>query len=315
MKTGRVATALSTILLFSFTNGYSQWFENSRFGAGFMLGASKLQGDIDNTHAGLTTGLLLSYSPMPRINFSTVGTYGKMTSGLDAIKTDVVGGAFSGSVYVLPHGMLRPYASAGLGYFHYTAKNSEGETFVREDSSKVQDWKTAFQLGIGLEVHAATPWVLTSTVNYNFTPTDELDAISSGKNDGFFQFMVGLVHYFDFGKRAPLAQKGSSEDKQIQNAVDRSQNKESVAATADEEEAYSTGIYFKPGSAELLAKTKKKLDEIYTYLANNPDEKIQLLGPAKNKKHSDLIVRRALAIKNYLTGLGISADRIIVAPQ
>jgi len=315
MKRELLSTIICTILLFGFGNGYSQWFENSRLGAGFMLGASKLQGDIDNTNLGLTTGLMLSYSPMPRLNFSTVGTYGKMTSGLDAIKTDVIGGAFSGSVYVLPHGMLRPFASAGLGYFQYTAKDSEGKTFVREDSSEVQGWKTAFQLGIGLEVHAASPWVLTSSVNYTFMPSDELDAISSGKNDGFFQFMVGLVHYFDFGRRTTLAKEQSPGNDRIQSAAEKRQDKGSVAATADEEEAYSAGIYFKPGSAELLAKTRQKLDEIYTYLVNNPDEKIQLLGPPKNKKHSELAVQRAQAIKNYLTGLGISAERIIVAQQ
>lgn len=291
----------------------AQFSQNAPFGAGAIVGASKLKGDIDNTNLGFTGGFLFSYSPLPRLNLATTGTFGKMTSGLDAINTNVFGADLTGSVYILSRGMLRPFVTAGLGFFHYSAKDSDGNTFIRADSSEVKSLEPTFQLGVGLEVLAAKPWALTSRINYTFTSSDDLDAISSGNNDGFFRFMVGLVRYFDFGKSTPISKISPSETHRPRNVnqTETNQNKEKVAATADEQEAYGDGIYFEPGSAELPEQTKKQLDELYTYLINNTDEKIQLLGP-ENGKHSKLIIQRAQAIKRYLVELGISADRILI---
>lgn len=314
MKVVFAAASISILLMVS--GARAQFSENVPFGAGVIVGASKLQGDIENTNLGFTGGLLFSYSPGSRLKLVTTGTFGKMTSGLDAIKTDVVGIDLTGSLYLVSRGMLRPFVSAGLSYFHYNAKDSDGNTFVRADSTEIASWEPGLQMGLGLEVLAARPWALTTSISYTFTPSDDLDAISSGKNDGFFRFMVGLVRYFDFGGKTRVTKSAPAGGKQATtNAVtqtDTDKDEESVAATADEQEAYGDGIYFEPGSADLPEATKKQLDKLYTYLINHTDEKIQLLKPEKGNKHSKLVIKRAHAIKRYLVELGISPDRILI---
>lgn len=310
MRMSAIIASLS--ILFFLTAAQAQFSQNAPFGAGAVVGASKLQGDIENSNPGFTAGLIFSYSPYSRLNLSTTGTFGKMTSGLDAIKTDVFGADFAGSVYVLTRGMLRPFVSAGFGIFHYNAKDSDGNTFIRADSTETKSWEPAFQVGFGLEVLAANPWALTTKINYSFTSSDELDAISTGKNDGFFRFTVGLIRYFDLGKKMRVVKTNPSKTGPTQNISKKKLNKETVAGSVDEQEAYGDGIYFEPGSAELLEQTKKQLDKLYTYLVNNSDEKIRLLGPDNGNKRSKLVIQRAQAIKRYLVKLGISADRILI---
>jgi len=79
-------------------------------------------------------------------------------------------------------------------------------------------------------------------------------------------------------------------------------------------EAFSSGIEFKPGTAEIEEHSKQQLEKIYRYLTATPQEKITLLATDREftdeELKNDLVYTRALAIKQYLVDMGIDASRI-----
>lgn len=300
-------SVLAVLFIFFSADFSSAQFKNSKLGAGVLLGGSKLIGDIDNTSTGFTPGVIFAYSPFPVFEISAIATYSNMTSGLNAIKTSVLSGTLSGTFFILPDSKFRPFVSAGVANFHWITTDGNGEKLYRADGTPIAGWVNAWQFSAGLEILAATPWALKTIVSYNLTPSDELDAIIEGKNDGFWGGFVGLVRYFDLGSGSPK----SAGNKNWQTAnppktTESTTSKTDVNATAG---GYSDGISFEPNSAELTKKSKEQLQKVYEFLVMNPEEEIQLLGP-ETGGHSNLIIERARVVQTYLVGLGIEARRI-----
>lgn len=79
----------------------------------------------------------------------------------------------------------------------------------------------------------------------------------------------------------------------------------------------SAGIFFQPGTARILEKSRAYLDQIYQYLKNNPDEIIELVGfqgdTGDRERDMRLAIARAKAVKTYLVNKGIAPRRIILA--
>ena len=100
-----------SILLLSHATFLSAQFNNSEFGIGLLVGGSKLQGDVENTNIGLTGGLMLKYVPTSRLALTALAAYGQMTTGLNAIKTDLLSTSLLGSLFILPNNNCLLYTS------------------------------------------------------------------------------------------------------------------------------------------------------------------------------------------------------------
>jgi outer membrane protein OmpA-like peptidoglycan-associated protein len=76
-------------------------------------------------------------------------------------------------------------------------------------------------------------------------------------------------------------------------------------------------IYFNTGSAKLLSKSNKGLNEVVTILKDNPDLKLGIHGHTDNvgkpEKNKTLSENRAAAVKKYLVTKGVDEGRIISA--
>ena len=116
MKT-RIVFYIS-ILLLSHAAFLNAQFKNTEFGVGVLAGGSKLLGDVENTNMGLTGGLMLKYGPIPSFAFTATATYGPMTTGLNAIKTDLLNVSLLGTFFIWPNNDFRPFLSLGLARFH-----------------------------------------------------------------------------------------------------------------------------------------------------------------------------------------------------
>lgn len=294
-------------------------FKNSEFGVGVLVGGSKLRGDIENTNMGFTGGIMLRYSLNPSIAITATGTYGQMTSGLDAIKTNIFSAALLGTYYFIPENYFRPFLSLGLTRFHYSTKDGNGEQLFGNDSSPIKAWKSSLQFGIGFELFTSKRWAINTMGNYNITLVDDLDAIGGGAKDGFFHGFIGLVHYFksskNVGKNAFLPNTGLT-DKAVVEELPSIPETQPDLSEDKASEQFANGIHFERGTANLLVKSKKQLHEIYRYLASHPNEVLELLGvTGANRKETQLVAERAKAVKAYLVNLGIAADRIIVKSQ
>ena len=75
-------------------------------------------------------------------------------------------------------------------------------------------------------------------------------------------------------------------------------------------------IFFATGSSKLLAKSFPSLNNVVKLLADNPDYKVEIQGhtdiTGTHEKNMTLSEERAGSVKSYLTGKGVSADRITV---
>lgn len=314
---------ISTGIAILITTGLaSAQFKNAQFGVGVHLGGSKLSGDFENTNAGFTTGFLFRYLPIPRLMLSYSGTFGSMTSGLDAIDTNIFQNTFSAAVFLLQNHHIKPFASLGLSTFHYSVKDENDTPLLRDDGTKVSDWASAFQFGLGLELTAGEHWAVNTVLNYNFAKADELDGVVSGKDDGFFNGLVGVVYYFkknNLERNDRYAGNHTGNNATLkENKSPAKESKSSVAAQSEnpKNKTFSNGVDFEPGSTSLLESSKKQLDKIYEFLINNPEERIELLSSEAigqiEKKHRQLVVNRAVVIKGYLVEKGIAPGRIIV---
>ncbi|MCH7756270.1 outer membrane beta-barrel protein [candidate division KSB1 bacterium] len=303
------------ILLLSHATFLSAQFNNSEFGIGLLVGGSKLQGDVENTNMGLTGGLMLKYVPTSRLALTALAAYGQMTTGLNAIKTDLLSTSLLASLFILPNNNIRPFLSIGLSRFHYSTKKGNGQQLYRNNGSPISAWKSALQFGVGVELFTGKRWAINTMGNYNITRVDELDAITGGASDGFFHGFIGLVHYFKTGKDTEdekLSLRNYQQTAPIEEKSMPESNLNSTAQNAPSDQ-FANGIYFERGSANLLAKSRHQLHEIYRYLDTHPDEELELLGvTGANQSENKLILERANAVKAYLVNLGIKSEKIII---
>jgi len=301
MKT-RIVFYINILLLShaAFLNAQSK---NTEFGVGVLVGGSKLHGDIENTNMGLTGGLVLRYGPIPSFAFTATAIYGQMTTGFNAIKTDLLSASLLGTFFILPNNDFRPFVSLGLARFHYTTNRSP-----------ISAWKNAVQIGAGFELFTGKRWAINTMGNYNITRVDDLDAIDQGGADGFFHGLIGLVHYFKTGENAKNEKFTRTDVHQrlvTEGEKAASKNIQTIQKTPLDQ--FTNGIYFERGTATLSPKSRKQLHEIYRYLDTHPDEELELLGvSSENQSENELILGRANAVKTYLINLGIKHERIII---
>ncbi len=314
-------TVLVWAIMLGFAVTAQAQLSNGKLGAGVLLGGSKLQGDIEQSGAGLTGGLLLTYSFNPKFSLSATGTYGKMTSGVDAIHTRLLSTAIVGNYYLLPEMPINPFLSFGLSTFQYEATGSRDEALYKPDGSVYKGWEQALQMGLGFELSATKLWTVKTMVNYNFSQGDELDAVDGGSNDGFFKGMVGVIRYFgdedgwqeDGGRTEAWPQlKRELPVEQVEQAEKPMSRREPAPAP---QASMGAGIEFQAGTAVLLESSKARLDEVYEFMVANPGETVELLGKSSDQQGSvnyQLVVARARSIKAYLVSKGIAPSRILI---
>ncbi len=302
------------ILLLSRAVFLNAQFKNAEFGVGVLVGGSKLQGDIENTNMGLTGGLMFKYGPIPSFSFTATAIYGQMTTGLNAIKTNLLSASLLGTFFILPNNDFRPFVSLGLTRFHYTTKDGAGQQLFRNNGSPISAWQSAVQIGAGFELFTGKRWAINTMGNYNITRVDELDAISQGGNDGFFHGLIGLVHYFKTGKKTNSENLSGTDFNQEPLTGDKNVESKIIQTIQNTPlDQFTNGIYFERGTATLSAKSRKQLHEIYRYLDTHPDEELELLGvSSENQSTNELILERANAVKTYLINLGIEAEKILI---
>ncbi len=304
-------TWTTLILLASATASLSQ-IDKTKLGAGIVVGGSKLAGDIETTNTGLTGGLMLTYQLSPRVYLSTTSTYGKMTSGLNAINTRVYNTSIVGNYFVLPNSPIKPFLSLGLSALHYETTDGDDAAILDPNGNHYRGWAQALQLGLGFQLNPSKLWTLNTVGNYSFSGEDDLDAITGGGNDGFFKGMVGLVRYF---KNDGIRHADARMDDSFHEAKKALPVEQVQPIRKRQKPALGGGIKFVPGTTRLLDSSLPHLDKIYDFLVANPGEEIVLLGKSTRSKRSvnyALVVGRAQAIKSYLVKKGITSKRIIV---
>jgi len=316
-KAKKLGSILIVLLFISISSKTFAQAKKSKIDIGMMVGISKINGDFENTSAGFTGGLLARYVPLDFLSFSVLAEAGRMTSGLDAIKTTVFSTSFSGSYIFMPYNVVNPYLSFGVSLYHYGAKDAFNNRIYSPDGELYRGWETAMQIGAGVELAATRNWSLNGLLNYSFTSNDGLDGIAEGGSDGYLRAMIGMVTHLGSPntKSNKVRRRSSHWQKQKKEVFKSVMSEDRIESSI---QSFSQGIFFEKGTAVLKLQSKVQLDKIYKFLINNPEEEIELIGKSSAARRTvkyDLVIRRAEAVKSYLVMKGIEAHRIKLATQ
>ncbi|MFQ5707274.1 MAG: OmpA family protein [bacterium] len=200
-----------------------------------------------------------------------------------------------------------------IGFVHYFHKRKAKDTGVEftsvsesaVESSELEEADLADSLAAILELSApeekveTRPAIATSGARKEVGDSDALKALN------------------DFKKTFPVDDEISSEKEAETSTVPEStQQTASVRKPQEQQEEVPNGVYFEPGTAKILKKSKDYLELIYTYLTDNPEEEIELKDFEESNTDEvvdkQLALERAIAVKVYLVNLGIQPDRIII---
>ena len=305
MRTLLVVAVMATSTLLSPLPNRAQ---SSKLGLGVLIGGSKLQGDIGRTNTGLTGGVMLRYNVVPFFALSSRTTYGRMSSGLDALNTTMLNTAFSANFFFWPRKRFRPFVFLGFSGLYYSARDENNKQLFYPDGSKVGGLEGGFHLGFGLEILTGKGWALSGSWDYTMTNKDDLEAIVEGSNDAFFSGLLGLTYYpwSGRGPSRPVVQEQAAEVTQV------TASRRAAAGTKATPRSASNGISFEPGTAKLRPESEAQLMKIFRYLVTNPREELALFSGAADNEASKLALARARAVKDYLVRLGIRPERILI---
>jgi len=187
---------LTLILAFGFNLTSNAQSPRRTLGIGLMVGGARLSGDVEKNNIGLTGGLMIRLTPLSFFALNAQTSYGRMTTGFNAIKTNVLNVTYSGTLFLLPSKKFSPFLSLGYSNFHFAAKDGDNNQLLRPNGSPISGWQQALQTGFGFEFFVDDAWAINTSIDYFFSHSDELDAIKQGKNDGFFNGLIELIHYF-----------------------------------------------------------------------------------------------------------------------
>lgn len=309
MKSGMLVLIGLLAVQLGFQDAHSQ---SRKFGVGLLIGGSQLRGDIDKANTNLVGGATLRFFPVSNFALSVSSTYGKVTSGLNALKTRILNTSLEGTVFIFPHRKYRPFVTFGLSHFYYAAEDEASRQLHYADGSKVAGWEQALMMGVGVEISTGKNWALNAFGHYVFSNADALDGIVQGKNDVFFSGLVGLMHYFNSGKSHTAGNAFHKADRPLKVPIEEvaaePEQKDSKRVNRSAENA--NGIYFEPDSDIIVEPSKEKLQKIFYYLTINQNEEIQLI--LLETKNQDLMLKRARRVEKYLVDLGIDPKRIII---
>lgn len=179
--------------------------------------------------------------------------------------------------------------------------------------------------GVGADVRVSKRVAIGLEVNANMLP-DKFNS-KKGKSDNFDWQVNGLVgvkialgktrkHHdavYEYIQPQPKPQQPAQEVKPQPQPEPKPQPKPEVVEK--KAEPLSANIFFTIGKSAIRQSEMPELDKLAAYLNENPDAKVRLTGYADRQTGTAQInerisKERAAAVKAYLVGKGIAADRI-----
>jgi outer membrane protein OmpA-like peptidoglycan-associated protein len=260
-------------------------------------------------------------------------------SQTEEITTTLISGDLDLIYYIAPCSDVSPYLLFGLGAVYYdpdwTGINNTAAT--DEISAEVN-------IGLGLEWKLDNWWNLNTAISYH-TTDGQVDGIVNnnrqgvfGSNaDGYLTFDLGFMYYFSKGPKSnycqlydgistkvempDLSNLATKDD--VEEIVQRYIPEEVVKEVIVEKPVYRSpsdqkwvliGANFNTGSANLRGEAYPVLLHAAQVLLLNPELNVEIQGHTDNvgseRTNQRLSEKRALTVKNYLVGKGVSASRL-----
>ncbi len=239
--------------------------------------------------------------------------------------TNVISGNLDMLYYFVPCESVSPYLTAGFGGLYYMHDNPP---VPNED-----EFDFEFNYGFGLDFALSNDWSLTFEAGHHVGPQD-LDGSNGalatgfigGEYDTYLTLNLGLLYTFSKGEPSKYCElyDGISVDvpeidyDRIENIVKKHVpqviEKQVVVEKEPEQNWVLVGVKFDFNTASLKEESYPILFHALQVLLNNPELRVEIQGYTDNIGPEDYNLEigeeRAQAVKDYLVGRGVSADRL-----
>ncbi len=196
-----------TVFILFCCNSYSNVYAyEPRFGAGFKLGAARLEGDWNGPVLSPHIVLFVGYSPNPYLLFGSEVGFSTLRTNRDAerinsdfkqaekLKTSIIPFDLSMRMNLMPLKRINPYSLIGVGGLWYQTTFDKELLVIHGKNAKRLN--SFIKFGGGLQFKIEEKFSLLFEMDYKYTFTDRLDQIKSGdENDGVLTASIG-VNYF-----------------------------------------------------------------------------------------------------------------------
>ncbi len=258
-------------------------------------------------------------------------------SGTEEITNTIMGTDLDLLYYLAPCNDVSPYFVFGIGGIYYDPDWSGINNTQAED-----DFVAEINFGLGVEWRLDEVWKLKTSVLYH-TTDGQVDGIVNnnregmfGSNaDGYLTFDLGFLYTFSTGPRSKYCQlfEGLSAEMpdlsslatrdDVEEIVQKYIPQEVVKEVVVEKPVYISpadqkwvliGVNFNTGSSRLRSEAYPILLHAAQVLLTNPELEVEIQGHTDNvgseKTNQRLSEHRAITVKNYLVGKGVSANRL-----
>ncbi len=252
----------------------AQTLTAGRLGLGVNMGGQRIYCDKPKTGVGFGMEVYAKYVVNPR--FFAIGSfgYGELSDGTlifdkCTFSTDVLNLDLKAAVNLLTDGKLVPFGYLGVGaiWFHLDPTPFNRNGFF--DATMI--------VGGGLETRLNSRLALNATMDYRFTPTDDLDGgynhQFSKSNDGALNFRTGLTYYMDatrfgLGKEIQVSEKTPIQELELAESSGLGKAGDAGTGSEDELSALIEGIdqYDEEAAGDFAMeeyiKLKSRVDEL-----------------------------------------------------
>ncbi len=190
-------------------------------------------------------------------------------------------------IHPLATGKIDPYASLGFGFMYFSPRDKNLHDLPRNANKEYSHITGYFPLGVGVQYFLTDNTAAGIGANYNFTLTDNLDDIKTGKNDNFWTFTLNLFAYLKSNNDPDGDKLLNDEEKQLGTNPLNPDTDGDGLKDGEEVHTYHTNPLKKDTDDDGL----NDKEEIFTYktdpLNKDTDGDGLLDGEEVNKYHTD----------------------------
>ena len=186
MKTKYAIVVILMLVCCSFV-GLSQW-NLKGLGGGIGIGGAEGKTDLSSNNMDYLARAFLRYGFVDHVQADIGLGFGQI--GGDAYKTEML--PIDARLLLSPLSMdqWNPYLYGGIGVLHYQLTKYPGSP--SQDVS-TNAWTGVVPLGVGMQFPFIEHFMFEVSGGYNLTFTDNLDALKTGGNDNYWNFLLGLT--------------------------------------------------------------------------------------------------------------------------
>ncbi len=184
MKT--ICCLLGTLLLLP-ALALGQWSLQG-FGGGVGLGGAIGRTDSSGNTAQYYARAFMRYGIVDHVQLDLGAAVSELKG--NAYKTEVIPIDARLMLSPLSFDEVNPYLYGGIGVAHFDIRNYAANP---SPEASLSGWTGVTPAGVGLQVHFTERVMFEMSGGYNYTFTDDIDAIRAGGNDAYWNFVLGLT--------------------------------------------------------------------------------------------------------------------------